>query len=199
MTDARVTRRSRIARHLPRILLALLPVVAVISHVSGGPGWRGIDRLDTVLQDTRMRLTLPRTLDPRIVIVDIDEKSLREKDQGGEGRWPWRRDRLAQLVTDLFDTYGVSLVALDIILSERDEGSDLEVLERLAADEARHAHQILEEGCAHLIHPHTSRIRPAYVSIRQHTSADESSRRARGSRRRLRAPASRRSGSALSR
>ena len=83
MTDTRVSRRSRIAHHLPRILLALLPVLAVISHVSGGPGWRGIDRLDAVLQDARMRLTLPRTSDPRIVIVDIDEASLTEL-----GPWP---------------------------------------------------------------------------------------------------------------
>ena len=32
------------------------------------------------------------TKDPRIVIVDIDEKSL-----NAEGRWPWSRDILARL------------------------------------------------------------------------------------------------------
>ena len=41
---------------------------------------------------------MPGTVDPRIVIVDIDEKSLQE-----EGRWPWRRDRLGLFLDRLFD------------------------------------------------------------------------------------------------
>ena len=44
---------------------------------------------------------MPRDADPQIVIVDIDEKSLRR-----EGHWPWPRDKLARLVDQLFDRYG---------------------------------------------------------------------------------------------
>ena len=40
---------------------------------------------------------MPRTMDPRVVILDIDEKSLLGQEKGGEGRWPWPRDRLALL------------------------------------------------------------------------------------------------------
>lgn len=101
-------------------------------------GWLALPllpRLEAWLYDARVRAVAPTTLDPRIVIVDIDEKSLREKDQGGEGRWPWRRDRLAQLVTELFDTYGASLVALDIILSERDEASVAPLRSSLSPDQ----------------------------------------------------------------
>jgi adenylate cyclase len=132
MTDALFSRRSRIARHLPRIALALLPVVGVISHVSGGPGWHGIDRLDTVLQDARMRLTLPRTSDPRIVIVDIDEASLTEV-----GRWPWPRDRLARLLDELFDRQQVAQVGWGLAFDAPDDSTGLTRLRQLAEQELR--------------------------------------------------------------
>ena len=43
-----------------------------------------LQRLDDILYDARLRATMPRTLDKRIVIVDIDEKILAEV-----GSWPW--------------------------------------------------------------------------------------------------------------
>ena len=57
-----------------------------------------LQRLDDIMYDARLRATMPRTLDKRIVIVDIDEKSLAEV-----GRWPWGRDKLAVLVQELLD------------------------------------------------------------------------------------------------
>lgn len=68
-----------------------------------------VDQLSSILYDYRLRLTMPRTLDDRIVIVDIDEKSLKE-----EGRWPWGRDRMALLMDKLFDKYGVAVVGFDV-------------------------------------------------------------------------------------
>ena len=44
-------------------------------------------RLELQAYDTRLRMTMPEKIDPRIVIIDIDEKSLKE-----EGRWPWGRE-----------------------------------------------------------------------------------------------------------
>ena len=84
----------------------------------------------------KVLMVLP-TISSKSVVVDIDEKSLREKDRGGEGRWPWRRDRLARLVADLFEKYGVTLVATDIILSEKDASSGLEILDQLARHELK--------------------------------------------------------------
>ena len=57
-----------------------------------------LQRLDDIMYDARLRATMPRTLDKRIVIVDIDEKSLAEV-----GSWPWGRDKLAVLVQELLD------------------------------------------------------------------------------------------------
>ena len=46
---------------------------------------------------------MPQTIDERIVIVDIDEKSLAEI-----GRWPWSRNRLGDLVNELFKWDGAA-------------------------------------------------------------------------------------------
>jgi len=72
-----------------------------------------------------------------LYIVDIDEKSLRERDARGEGRWPWSRDRLALLVNRLNDDYNVSLTGFDVIFSERDESSGIRTMDLLAKSELK--------------------------------------------------------------
>ena len=124
-------------KHGLRILVGLLLVALFAGHVASLWQLPLLPRIEALLYDARVQILAPRTLDDRIVVVDIDEKSLREKDQGGEGRWPWRRDRVAQLVGDLFQKYGVSLVALDLVLSEKDASSGLDVLEQLAQNELK--------------------------------------------------------------
>lgn len=85
------------------------------------------DQLEALSYDLRLKLTMRSDIDSRIVIVDIDEKSL-----AAEGRWPWGRDHLARLMDQLFDRYGVAVVGFDVIFAEKDESSGLEVLERLS-------------------------------------------------------------------
>jgi adenylate cyclase len=87
-----------------------------------------ITRLDNIIYDYRLRLTMPGTVDDRIVILDIDEKSL---DPRALGRWPWGRDKLVTLLQKLFDKYGVVIVGFDVVFAEPDESSGLPVLERL--------------------------------------------------------------------
>ena len=79
-------------KHGLRILVGALLVAVFAGHVVSLWHLPLLPRIEAMLYDTRMRILAPRTLDDRIVVVDIDEKSLREKDQGGEGRWPWRRE-----------------------------------------------------------------------------------------------------------
>ncbi len=81
---------------------------------------------DAKLYDYRMRLTLPGTPDERIVILDIDEKSLKQ-----EGRWPWGRDKLAMLMDELFDHYGIAVAGFDVVFAEKDNSSGLGVLQEL--------------------------------------------------------------------
>ncbi|GAB3460721.1 adenylate/guanylate cyclase domain-containing protein [Massilia terrae] len=84
-----------------------------------------IERQDTVLSDLRMRLE-PPVLDPRIVIVDIDSKSLTRI-----GRFPWSRNILARLVSQLTDHYHAGAVGFDISFPEPDNSSGYAVLEKL--------------------------------------------------------------------
>ena len=67
---------------------------------------------------------MPKTVDPRVVILDIDEQSLAE-----QGRWPWGRDKLALLMDKLFNHYGIRLVGFDVVFAEPDDSSGLKTLD----------------------------------------------------------------------
>ncbi len=130
-------------KHIVRIGLGLVLVLAFLAHAAkwGIGSWTFqlplVNRLEAVVYDTRLALTMPRTVDPSIVILDIDEKSLAEKEKGGEGRWPWPRDRLALLLDKLFDHYKIAIIGFDIVFAERDESSGLKVLQQLAQKELK--------------------------------------------------------------
>ena len=87
---------AAVLRHWPRILITLLPVVLMLAYLGSAAGRPALDSLDFFIADVRLRLTTPGRLDPRIVIVDIDEASLHVA-----GQWPWGRDKLAKMTTEL--------------------------------------------------------------------------------------------------
>ena len=126
-----------IQKRLPRIGLGIVFVVLFASQAGSWFPLPFIERLDGILYDVRLRLMAPGGVDPRVVIVDIDEQSLREREAGGEGRWPWPRDRLALLVNRLNDDYNVSLTGFDVIFSERDESSGIRTIDKLANTELK--------------------------------------------------------------
>jgi adenylate cyclase len=70
---------------------------------------------------------MPRGVDERIVILDIDEASL-----GEIGRWPWSRTVMADVVTKLFDRYGIRVLGFDVVWAERDTSSGIDTLDSLA-------------------------------------------------------------------
>ena len=113
------------ARWLIGMALTLLAAAASIGLLQVGT----LERLDALLGDLRMRVE-PVQLDPRVVIVDIDENSLTRI-----GRFPWSRDIQAQLVTQLTQHYGAATVGFDISFPEPDTSSGYGVLERLASQE----------------------------------------------------------------
>lgn len=89
-----------------------------------------MQRLDSMVYDLRLRAMLPEHhVDPRIVIVDIDEKSLQN-----EGHWPWSRDKLGLLIDNLFQQ-GAAVVGFDIIFAESERNSGEMVLQRLSEAE----------------------------------------------------------------
>ena len=124
-------------KHVVRIAIGLAIVALFLGHALNYYRLPLLDSLEAIVYDTRLRLTMPRTLDDRIVILDIDEKSLLEKEKGGEGRWPWPRDRLALLLDKLFDKYQIAIVGFDVVFAERDESSGIRMLEQLGETELR--------------------------------------------------------------
>ncbi|MEX0959158.1 MAG: adenylate/guanylate cyclase domain-containing protein [Burkholderiales bacterium] len=117
-------------KHLVRIGLGLLVVFAFVGHAARYYQIPFVDRLEMITYDARLRLTMPGGIDDRIVIVDIDERSLQQ-----EGRWPWPREKLARVVDRLFDHYRAGIVGFDVVFAEPDESSGLGVLQELAARE----------------------------------------------------------------
>jgi adenylate cyclase len=114
-------------KQVVRISVGLAIVVAMLACATGRLSLPPLAALERTLYDARLRLTMPNTPDQRIAIVDIDEKSL-----AVIGRWPWRRDRMAQLLDQLFDRYQARVVGLDIIMAERDDSAGLGALDALA-------------------------------------------------------------------
>ncbi len=121
-------------KHLLRILVGLSVVAAFFFHSRADYELPFIRKLENIAFDARLALTMPGGVDPGVVILDIDEKSLKEREQGGGGRWPWPRDRLALLVDKLFDKYKIEVLGFDVVFAERDETSGIRVLDRLAGD-----------------------------------------------------------------
>jgi adenylate cyclase len=109
-----------LSRHGARIAVTLIPLLLAVLHAVGVLPMGVLQRLDHMIHDARLRATLPNTLEPRIVIVDIDEPSLAEI-----GRWPWPRDRVAQLVDALFDEQQIALLGFDTVFAEPDPSAAL--------------------------------------------------------------------------
>lgn len=116
-------------RQITSIIIGLLIFGAFIwfQTTAYDPAVNLRQRLELLAFDLRLTASLPKktTQDKRIVIIDIDEKSLRY-----EGRWPWSRAKMAGLVDKLFKK-GAVVVTFDIMFSEPERNSAKTVLTHL--------------------------------------------------------------------
>jgi adenylate cyclase len=123
---------AALLKHWPRIAVTLIPLVIALLHASSILPINVFQRLDDIIYDARLRATMPKTPDSRVVIIDIDEKSLAEV-----GRWPWGRNKMANLVNELFDRQHIAILGFDVVFAEADDSSGLKRLRQLASDELR--------------------------------------------------------------
>ncbi len=100
--------RSRLAIALFAALLTLIYIVA--------PGPLG-DGAERAVYDALVSASPPVSQEARVVIVDIDERSLAQF-----GAWPWPRRTVAQLVDELIQRHQVGLLGLDIVFPLRRDG-----------------------------------------------------------------------------
>jgi adenylate cyclase len=115
-----------------RVAAGVAVVLASLVHEAEWFQYRIVQQMELFAYDARLRLFMPRTLDPRVVILDIDEKSL-----NAEGRWPWSRNKLAIMVKQLFEHYKVRVVGFDMAFAEADPSSGLASLEALGKGERK--------------------------------------------------------------
>ena len=68
--------RQRWIRGMIRIGISAVLLLVFALHIQGTQHYVLIDRIESYLYDALLRLTMPNTIDDRIVIVKIDEASL---------------------------------------------------------------------------------------------------------------------------
>lgn len=117
---------------LVRVALSFAIVIFFIMCETEAISINFFKQLELQAYDTRLKFTMPKTLDPRVVIIDLDERSF-----VAEGRWPWSRDKMALLTSQLFDKYKVKVAGFDVVFAETDETSGLKNFEALAKGELK--------------------------------------------------------------
>jgi adenylate cyclase len=101
-----------------RLVLGLGLVAVAVACELGHLALPLVETLDRYLYDTRLRLQ-PAKPNARVIIVDVDERSLRE-----QGRWPWSRETLARLTTTIARDGGARAVGFDMVFAEPNARED---------------------------------------------------------------------------
>ncbi len=97
-----------------RVLRVLSLTAAIVAACMAAASTTGAARLSLWASDV-MLLGAPAPVSSRVVVVDIDEKALRE-----HGPWPWPREKLAALIGQVAKS-NPDVIALDMLLSRRRE------------------------------------------------------------------------------
>ena len=102
-------------------LFVVLELIAINKPHSVADNW--LKRVDTLVYDWRFQGFMPKREETtKIVIIDVDERSLKQ-----EGRWPWSREKLAKLVEAL-QRQQVKLIGFDVVFSEEERNAVQQVL-----------------------------------------------------------------------
>jgi CHASE2 domain-containing sensor protein len=133
------------------LLCGLLPtlVVGVLSLIRPA----ALVNLEYLAYDWLVSWTPTTQPSGKVVIVDVDEKSLTSV-----GQWPWRRDVISRLIDNLRDR-GAATVALDIMFPESDRfGGSGGSTDTILSDTLRRGRVIL--GYGFLFEPTHEGVRP---------------------------------------
>lgn len=118
-----MTKRSS---SLIRNIVSLAIFLVFFGFIQGYLPSRYLKVLEEQFYDFRLRSDLLNTVDERIVILDIDEKSIAQI-----GHWPWRRKLLAELMEKLFTDYEISVLGFDIVFPELESNESRDLLNDL--------------------------------------------------------------------
>lgn len=118
--------RGPTASHAREFLFLIAVIAALACWLQIQPLTTGyLTQIENTLKDSVRKSTLDATPEQRVVIIDIDENSIKAM-----GPWPWSRVQMAQLLETLVSDYRVRVVGLDVVFpSPADPAGD----ERLQA------------------------------------------------------------------
>ncbi len=105
--------------------MLLVYLAVVVFSVTSNALYQNIEG---VLYDGLIRSSLGDEPETRVILVDIDEKSL-----STEGAWPWPRAKLAMLINRLTRDYQVGVLGIDIVFPEARE-DDARLIQALHHD-----------------------------------------------------------------
>ena len=106
------THHPVITNHGLILLCGVIPALIAVGLALSRP--TSFAPLDNAVYDTLLRLAHTKPPGDRVVIIDIDERSL-----STIGQWPWPRDLIGRLIGRLRNM-GTSIIALDMIFAEPD-------------------------------------------------------------------------------
>ena len=110
------TTRKRDRRRTLQVGLAGLLTLAVVLFAFGGNS-PPLQRLSALVFDLYQNIKPRAEAGAPIVVVDIDEASIREL-----GQWPWPRSEIARIV-DRLRELGAAAIAFDVVFSDPDRTS----------------------------------------------------------------------------
>lgn len=103
--------KALLLRHATRIALVALLVLGVSLYaLIPNPLF---NKLEQTAYDQLISWTEVDVAEKRVVLVDIDEKSI-----AAQGAWPWPRKSVASLIRTLTDFYQVGVLGVDIVFPE---------------------------------------------------------------------------------
>jgi adenylate cyclase len=105
---------------------AAVALAVLLGGIVGLVAPHALNAIDERADNITWRMSDAQRQERRVVVVDIDEKSVQAL-----GPWPWSRDTLARLVDGL-NHYNVGLKLYDIVLPDAKQG-DAQLLQALAA------------------------------------------------------------------
>ena len=107
--------KSKYHKKMSRLVWGGFITFCFVLHTLGFISIPGIRFIEQKLYDTKVQISAQGKTDDRVVILDIDEKSL-----GEFGRWPWSRALIAKVNQKLFNEQGIAVLGYDIVWAEPD-------------------------------------------------------------------------------
>ena len=108
--------------HLRKLLAGLgLGILAALLVLGIAASGDLLERLELTTYDWRMRLAAdPASVNKNIALVEINDLSIRELQNGYRMRWPWPRVAIG-LAIDFLRRGGAKVIAVDIAFTEHDQ------------------------------------------------------------------------------